>query len=100
MKVKPRTVFIGTDLYYSQEYVDEIVKLANDCYDIIHKIEQNCKWSIYSINDILNFEKITHFDKQGRCTNRNRYQIERLKAYRTKCNEILKIIRGGEIKSE
>ena len=41
-----RTIFIGTDLYYSQEYVDELVKVANEYYDIIYKIKENCNWSI------------------------------------------------------
>lgn len=26
---KQRTMFIGTDLYYSQEYVDEILKIID-----------------------------------------------------------------------
>lgn len=91
-----RTIFVGTDLFYSQEYVDEIVKIANDYYAIINEIELHCLNSIYSINDILNTEKITHFTKEGICTNRNRYQIERLRAYRTKSKEILKLIRTLE----
>ena len=59
---------------------------------IVNKIWLHCDSSIYSINDILSIEKITHFNKEGRCTNRNRYQIVRLKAYKTKCKEILKLI--------
>lgn len=90
-----RTIFIGTEIYYSQEYVDDIVKLANDYYDIIHKIEENCKLSIYSINEILTLNKVCPFTKDGKLL-RNRYQEVRLKAFRTKCNEILKIIREGD----
>ena len=86
-----RTIFVGTDLYYSQEYVDDIVKLANDYYDIINKIELNCKCSIYSVNEILTLNKICSFRKDGKIL-RNRYQEVRLKAFRTKCKEILKLI--------
>lgn len=43
---KQRTMFIGIDLYYSQEYVDEIVKIANKYHDIIYKIEENCNEEI------------------------------------------------------
>lgn len=91
MKVIPKTIFVGSDLYYSQEYVDEIVKLTNEYYDIIHKIKLNCKASIYSINEILTLNKICPFTKDGKIL-RNRYQEVRLKAFRTKCKEILNII--------
>lgn len=97
MEVKPRTIFVGTDLYYSQEYVDEIVKISNDYYDIIHKIKENCILSIYSINNILTLNKIAPFTKGGKIL-RNRYQEVRLKAFRSKCKEILKLIE--ESKSE
>lgn len=91
MKVIPRTIFVGTELYYSQEYVDEIVKVSNEYYDIIHKIKENCRWSIYSINEILTLNKICPFTKDGKIL-RNKYQEVRLKAFRTKCKEILNII--------
>lgn len=91
MKVIPRTIFVGTDLYYSQEYVDEIVKVSNEYYNIIHKIKENCRWSIYSINEILTLNKICPFTKDGKIL-RNEYQEVRLKAFRTKCKEILKLI--------
>ena len=90
-----RTIFIGTDLYYSQEYVDELVKVANEYYDIIYKIKENCNWSIYSINNILTLNKICRFTKDGKII-RNRYQEVRLKAFRTKCKEILKLIESGD----
>lgn len=95
-----RTIFIGTDLYYSQEYVDELVKVANEYYDIIYKIKVNCNLSIYSINEYLTINKICPFTKDGKII-RNRYQEVRLKAIRTKCKEILKLIESKEaIKSE
>lgn len=93
MKVIPRTIFVGTDLFYSQEYVDEIVKLANDYYDIIHKIKLNCELSIYSINEKLILDKICPFIQDGKVI-KNRFQEVRLKAIKSKCNEILKIIEG------
>lgn len=66
---------------------------------VVNRIQLHCISAIYGINDILKTEKITHFNKEGRCTNRNRYQIERLKAYRTKCKEILKLIENeSEVK--
>lgn len=65
----------------------------------VNRVQLHCISAIYGINDILNTEKITHFNKEGRCTNRNRYQIERLKAYRTKCKEMLKLIENeSEVK--
>ena len=94
-KKSNRTIFVGTDLYYSQEFVDEIVKTANDYYDIIHKIKENCIWSIYSINEILSLNKICPFTKDGKIF-RNRYQEVRLKAFKTKCKEILKIIESED----
>lgn len=94
MKVIPRTIFVGTDLYYNQEYVDEIVKLTNEYYDIIHKIKLNCKCSIYSVNEVLTLNKICPFTKNGKIL-RNKYQEVRLKAFRTKCKEILNIIESG-----
>ena len=82
--------------------IEEIERLRKDIESfkkyvrIVNTIELHCLNSIYSINDILNTEKITYFNKEGICTNRNRYQIERLKAYRTKSREILKLIRRLE----
>ena len=92
-----RTIFVGPDIYYSQEYVDKIVKSANDYYDIIHKIKENCIWSIYSINNILTLNKICPFTKDGKIL-RNRYQEVRLKAFKSKCKEILKLIEESEDK--
>ena len=86
-----RTIFVGTDLYYSKEYVDDIVKLANEYYDKLDKIKTNCRWSIYSINEILTLNRICPIKKDGKIL-RNRYQEVRLKAFRTKCKEILDII--------
>lgn len=87
-----RTIFVGTDIYYSEEYVDEIKKLAQDYYDIIHEIELNCKFSIYAINEKLTLDKVCPFTKDGKIM-RNRYQEVRLKAIKSKCNKILKIIK-------
>lgn len=87
-----RTIFVGNNIYFSEEYVDEIKKLAQDYYDIIHEIELNCKCSIYAINEKLILDKVCPFTKDGKVV-MNRYQEVRLKAIKSKCNEILKIIK-------
>lgn len=82
--------------------IEEITRLRKDIeyfkryVRIVNTIELHCLNSIYAINDILKTEKITKFSKNGICLNRNKYQIERLKAYRTKSKEILKLIRRLE----
>ena len=75
-----KVIFNGIDPYYSQEYVDELVKVANEYYDIIYKIKENCEWSIYSINNILTLNKICPFTKDGKIL-RNRYQEVRNNEY-------------------
>ena len=75
----------------------EIERLNN----IIKNIENICESSIASVDNILQDEKETKI-ANGRCINRNEYQIVRLKAYRTKSKEILgriKELKGSE-KSE
>ena len=67
-----------------QDYEDEIERLNN----IIKNIEIICESSIASVDNILQDEKETKI-ANGRCINRNEYQIVRLKAYRTKSKEIL-----------
>ena len=62
----------------------EIERLNN----IIKNIENICEGSIASVDNILQDEKETKI-ANGRCINRNGYQIVRLKAYRTKSKEIL-----------
>ena len=62
----------------------EIERLNN----IIKNIENICESSIASVDNILQDEKETKI-ANGRCINRNEYQIVRLKAYRTKSKEIL-----------
>ena len=59
--------------------LEEIERLNN----IIKNIENICESSIASIDNILQDEKETKI-ANGRCINRNEYQIVRLKAYRTK----------------
>ena len=66
------------------KYSEEIERLNN----IIKNIENICKSSIASVDNILQDEKETKI-ANGRCINRNEYQIVRLKAYRTKSKEIL-----------
>lgn len=56
--------------------------------NIIKNIENICESSIASVDNILQDEKETKI-VNGRCINRNEYQIVRLKAYRTKSKEIL-----------
>lgn len=63
---------------------EEIERLNN----IIKNIENICESSIASVDNILQDEKETKI-ANGRCINRNEYQIVRLKAYRTKSKEIL-----------
>ena len=55
---------------------------------IIKHVEDICESSIVSVNQILQDEKETII-LNGRCINRNEYQIVRLKAYKTKSKEIL-----------
>lgn len=65
---------------------------------IIKHVEDICESSIVSVNQILQDEKETII-LNGRCINRNEYQIVRLKAYRTKSKEILeriKELKGSE----
>ena len=64
---------------------------------IIKHVEDICESSIVSVNQILQDEKETII-LNGRCINRNEYQIVRLKAYRTKSKEILERIK--ELKGE
>ena len=66
----------------------EIERLNN----IIKNIENICESSIASVDNILQDEKETKI-VNGRCINRNEYQIVRLKAYRTKSKEILEKIK-------
>ena len=67
-----------------KEKEEEIERLNN----IIKNIENICESSIASVDNILQDEKETKI-ANGRCINRNEYQIVRLKAYRTKSKEIL-----------
>lgn len=60
--------------------------------NIIKHVEDICESSIVSVNQILQDEKETKI-VNGRCINRNEYQIVRLKAYRTKSKEILERIK-------
>ena len=73
--------------------LEEIERLNN----IIKNIENICESSIASVDNILQDEKETKI-ANGRCINRNEYQIVRLKAYRTKSKEILGRIK--ELKGE
>ena len=66
------------------EREQEIERLNN----IIKNIENICESSIASVDNILQDEKEIKI-ANGRCINRNEYQIVRLKAYRTKSKEIL-----------
>lgn len=68
----------------TKELQDKIERLNN----IIKNIENICESSIASVDNILQDEKETKI-VNGRCINRNEYQIVRLKAYRTKSKEIL-----------
>ena len=92
--------FIEMKIKYDEEYFkkdQEIERLNN----IIKNIENICESSIASVDNILQDEKETKI-ANGRCINRNEYQIVRLKAYRTKSKEILgriKELKGSE-KSE
>ena len=72
------------DIEYSKYLQKEIIRLNN----IIKNVEDICESSIVSVNQILQDEKETKI-VNGRCINRNEYQIVRLKAYRTKSKEIL-----------
>ena len=79
--------FIEMKIKYDDEYFKkdkEIERLNN----IIKNIENICESSIASVDNILQDEKETKI-ANGRCINRNEYQIVRLKAYRTKSKEIL-----------
>ena len=79
--------FIEMKIKYDEEYFKkdkEIERLNN----IIKNIENICESSIASVDNILQDEKETKI-ANGRCINRNEYQIVRLKAYRTKSKEIL-----------
>ena len=68
----------------NEELNEEIERLNN----IIKIIENICESSIASVDKILLEEKEIKI-KDGIITNRNDYQIVRLKAYRTKSREIL-----------
>lgn len=77
----------------SNEKNKEIERLNN----IIKHVEDICESSIVNVNQILQDEKETII-LNGRCINRNEYQIVRLKAFRTKSKEILGRIK--ELKGE
>ena len=83
-----------SQLVMNNVYCHKEIKRLNN---IIDKIEENCKWSIYSINEILTLNKICPFTKDGKIL-RNSYQEVRLKAFRSKCKEILKLIEESEDK--
>ena len=70
------------------EALEEANKEIERLNNIIKNIENICEGSIASVNNILQDEKETKI-ANGRCINRNEYQIVRLKAYRTKSKEIL-----------
>ena len=97
------------DMYIKQIYDEDLEKLINECKEmflegqeklkeierlnnIIKNIENICESSIASVDNILQDEKETKI-VNGRCINRNEYQIVRLKAYRTKSKEILEKIK-------
>ena len=73
------------ELYNFMNYQDKEIERLNN---IIKNIENICEASIASVDNILQDEKETKI-VNGRCINRNEYQIVRLKAYRTKSKEIL-----------
>lgn len=83
--------------YEKMKIIEEQDKEIERLNNIIKHVEDICESSIVSVNQILQDEKETII-LNGRCINRNEYQIVRLKAYRTKSKEILGRIK--ELKGE
>lgn len=84
-------------------YENEIKLLKQECnrqYGILTNLDFRLKCSIYSINEKLAMDKYFKYKyfkykKDGKeYRELNDIQRERLKAYRTKCKEILNIIGG------
>ena len=74
----------------------KILKQENNRqFGILSDLNFRLKCSIYSINEKLAMDKYLKWTKDGKeYRELNNIQIERLKAYRTKCKEILNIIGG------
>lgn len=74
----------------------KILKQENNRqFGILSDLNFRLKCSIYSINEKLAMDKYLKLTKDGKeYRELNNIQIERLKAYRTKCKEILNIIGG------
>ena len=85
---KPEIERLKEDNEYLNKVNIELSTEKNRLNNIIKHVEDICESSIVSVNQILQDEKETKI-VNGRCINRNEYQIVRLKAYRTKSKEIL-----------
>lgn len=73
--------------------LDQALKDYEDLLIKIDKAIENCKKSIESINQKLQDDKTIKV-VDGKVVNMNDYQIVRLKAFRTKCKELLEILGG------
>lgn len=81
-------------------YENEIKLLRqenNKQYEILSNLNFRLKCSIYSINEKLVMDKYFKCKKDGKeYRELNNIQRQRLKAYRTKCKEILKLINESD----
>ena len=70
---------------------DELLKENKKQKEVIDKMRRNLENSVESINQkILDDKQIKV--KDGRVLNMNDYQLVRLKAFKTKCSELLNIL--------
>lgn len=72
--------------------IDDLYKQVKKQKEVIDKIKKNLESSIESINQKFLDDKEIKV-KNGKIVNMNGYQIVRLKAFRTKCKELLDILK-------
>lgn len=70
----------------------DIIEENHKLKEVIDKIKKNLESSIESINQKFLDDKEIKV-KNGKIVNMNDYQIVRLKAFRTKCKELLDILK-------
>lgn len=78
--------------FYTREELEKILDEIERLHSIIKEVRNNLENSIKSVNEKLKSNKEPFEVIDGRIQYINDYRVVRLKAFRTKCKELLEIL--------